>query len=41
MLGTIEQVFDQQVEHLKKDEALDLEVAIEVLNTQLTKEGVG
>jgi hypothetical protein len=41
VLGTIEQVFDQQVEHLKKDEALDLEVAIEVLNTQLTKEGVG
>lgn len=41
VLRTIEQVFEQQVEHLKKDEALDLEVAIEVLNTQLTKEGVG
>ncbi len=41
VLGTIEQVFDDQVEHLKKDEALDLEVAIEVLQTQLTREGVG
>jgi len=41
VLGTIEQVFDQQVDHLRKDEALDLDVAIEVLNTQLTKEGVG
>lgn len=41
VLGTIERVFDDQVEHLRKDEALDLDVAIEVLNTQLTKEGVG
>jgi hypothetical protein len=41
VLGTIERVFDEQVEHLRKDEALDLDVAIEVLNTQLTKEGVG
>ncbi|NBB72001.1 MAG: hypothetical protein GVY33_17020 [Alphaproteobacteria bacterium] len=41
VLGTIERVFDEQVAHLRKDEALDLDVAIEVLNTQLTKEGVG
>ncbi|MFW5679105.1 MAG: 5-bromo-4-chloroindolyl phosphate hydrolysis family protein [Pseudomonadota bacterium] len=41
VLGTIETVFEEQLEHLKKDEALDLEVAIEVLHTQLTKEGVG
>jgi len=41
VLGTIEQVFAEQIDHLKKDEALDLEVAIDVLNTQLTKEGVG
>lgn len=41
VLGTIEQVFAEQIEHLRKDEVLDLEVAIEVLNTQLTKEGVG
>ena len=41
VLGTIETVFEQQLEHLKKDEVLDLEVAIEVLETQLTKEGVG
>jgi hypothetical protein len=41
VLATIEQVFAEQVAHLRKDEALDLEVAIEVLETQLTKEGVG
>ncbi len=41
VLGTIEQVFEEQIDHLKRDEALDLEVAIDVLNTQLTKEGVG
>lgn len=41
VLGTIERVFEEQVEHLRRDEALDLEVAIDVLNTQLTKEGVG
>ncbi|MEO1090361.1 MAG: 5-bromo-4-chloroindolyl phosphate hydrolysis family protein [Pseudomonadota bacterium] len=41
VLATIEKVFDEQVEHLKKDEALDLDVAIDVLHTQLTKEGVG
>lgn len=41
VLGTIEKVFAEQVEHLKRDENLDLEVAIEVLNTQLTREGVG
>jgi hypothetical protein len=41
VLATIEQVFGEQVAHLRKDEALDLDVAIEVLNTQLTKEGVG
>jgi hypothetical protein len=41
VLGTIEQVFEEQIDHLKKDETLDLEVAIDVLNTQLTKEGVG
>jgi hypothetical protein len=41
VLATIERVFADQVEHLRRDEALDLDVAIEVLNTQLTKEGVG
>ena len=41
VLGTIETVFSQQLDHLKKDEALDLEVAIQVLETQLSKEGVG
>ncbi|TVQ35321.1 MAG: hypothetical protein EA356_08090 [Geminicoccaceae bacterium] len=41
VLGTIETVFAEQLEHLKKDEALNLEVAIEVLETQLTREGVG
>jgi len=41
VLATIERVFDEQLAHLRKDEALDLEVAIDVLNTQLTKEGVG
>ncbi len=41
VLGTIETVFEQQLEHLRKDEALDLEVAIEVLETQLNREGVG
>lgn len=41
VLGTIDTVFAQQLEHLKKDEALDLEVAIQVLETQLNKEGVG
>ncbi len=41
VLATIERVFDEQLEHLRKDEAFDLEVAIDVLHTQLTKEGVG
>jgi hypothetical protein len=41
VLATIERVFAAQVDHLRRDEALDLDVAIEVLNTQLTKEGVG
>ena len=41
VLATIERVFAEQVTHLRKDEALDLDVAIEVLETQLTKEGVG
>ncbi len=41
VLTTIEQVFEEQIAHLKRDEVLDLEVAIDVLNTQLTKEGVG
>jgi hypothetical protein len=41
VLATIERVFDEQLRHLRKDEAFDLEVAIDVLHTQLTKEGVG
>ncbi len=41
VLATIERVFAEQVAHLRQDEALDLEVAIAVLETQLTKEGVG
>jgi hypothetical protein len=40
VLETIEQVFNEQEEILKKDEALDLEVKIEVLETQLKREGV-
>jgi hypothetical protein len=41
VLATIERVFQEQLQHLRKDEAFDLEVAIDVLHTQLTKEGVG
>ena len=41
VLATIERVFNEQLQHLRKDEAFDLEVAIDVLHTQLTKEGVG
>lgn len=40
VLVTIEQVFIEQEEVLKRDEALDLEVKIEVLETQLKREGV-
>jgi hypothetical protein len=40
VLGTIEQVFLEQEELLKQDERLDLDVKIEVLETQLKREGV-
>ena len=40
VLMTIEQVFDEQEEVLKQDDRLDLEVQIEVLETQLKREGV-
>ncbi len=40
VLGTIEQVFEEQVEVLKRDDRLDLEVQLEVLETQLRREGV-
>ncbi|MGD9511458.1 MAG: 5-bromo-4-chloroindolyl phosphate hydrolysis family protein [Geminicoccaceae bacterium] len=40
VLTTIEQVFDEQEEVLKQDDRLDLEVQIEVLETQLKREGV-
>ncbi|MEO1016578.1 MAG: 5-bromo-4-chloroindolyl phosphate hydrolysis family protein [Pseudomonadota bacterium] len=40
VLETIEQVFDQQEAELKKNDTLDLEVQIEVLKTQLEREGV-
>ncbi|MFP4361095.1 MAG: hypothetical protein ACLFTG_10520 [Alphaproteobacteria bacterium] len=41
VLATIEPVFAEQVAHLRKDEAFDLAVAIEVLQTQLNNERVG
>jgi hypothetical protein len=40
LLDTIEQVFAEQVEVLKRDDKLDLEVKLEVLETQLRREGV-
>jgi 5-bromo-4-chloroindolyl phosphate hydrolysis protein len=40
VLTTIEQVFAEQEEVLKQDDRLDLEVQIEVLETQLKREGV-
>lgn len=40
VLDTVEQVFKEQEEVLKRDDKLDLEVKIEVLETQLKREGV-
>jgi hypothetical protein len=40
VLTTVEQVFTEQEELLRKDDKLDLEVQIEVLETQLRREGV-
>lgn len=40
VLETIERVFDQQEIELKKNDTLDLEVQIDVLKTQLEREGV-
>ena len=40
VLTTIEQVFLEQEELLKRHDALDLDVQIEVLETQLKREGV-
>lgn len=40
VLDTIEKVFEEQVEVLKRDDRLDLEVQLEVLETQLRREGV-
>ncbi len=40
VLETVEKVFDEQQEVLKRNESLDLEVQIEVLKTQLEREGV-
>lgn len=40
VLTTIEHVFSEQEELLKQDDKLDLEVQIEVLETQLKREGV-
>ncbi len=40
VLETIEQVFAEQEEVLKRNETMDLEVQIEVLRTQLEREGV-
>jgi hypothetical protein len=40
VLDTIERVFKEQEEVLKRNESLDLEVQIEVLKTQLEREGV-
>jgi hypothetical protein len=40
VLETIEQVFSEQEEVLKRNETMDLEVQIEVLRTQLEREGV-
>jgi hypothetical protein len=40
VLDTVEQVFGEQEEVLKRNETMDLEVQIEVLRTQLEREGV-
>jgi hypothetical protein len=40
VLETIERVFAEQEEVLKRNETMDLEVQIEVLRTQLEREGV-
>lgn len=40
VLDTIEKVFEEQVEVLKRDDRLDLEVQLAVLETQLRREGV-
>lgn len=40
VLDTVEQVFVEQEEVLKRNESLDLEVKIDVLQTQLEREGV-
>ncbi len=40
VLETVERVFEEQREILKRNESLDLEVQIEVLKTQLEREGV-
>lgn len=40
VLTTVEQVFVEQEEILKRDDVLDLDVKIEVLETQLKREGV-
>jgi 5-bromo-4-chloroindolyl phosphate hydrolysis protein len=40
VLETIEQVFTEQEEVLKRNETMDLEVQIDVLRTQLEREGV-
>jgi hypothetical protein len=40
VLDTIEQVFGEQIEVLERNDTMDLEVQIEVLRTQLEREGV-
>ncbi len=40
VLETIESVFQQQHEKLQQDDVFDLDVQIEVLNTQLKREGI-
>lgn len=40
VLTTVEQVFAEQQEVLRRDDKLDLEVQIEVLETQLKREGI-
>lgn len=40
VLGTIEQVFAEQEAVLRRDDRLDLEVKIEVLETQMKREGI-
>jgi hypothetical protein len=40
VLTTVEEVFAEQEEVLRRDEELDLEVKIEVLETQMRREGV-